>query len=152
MGYETLVSKTMANPFTLKRRKFLSRYNIWCYNIWCYNIWCYNIWCPQYLKLHKKTHVNLTWDFFINLVGDRRLDPVGFFFGISFSDFFSTPRFFFRFFSRNLEFSQKKIDTPRFFFSTTWFFLLRFFLNWSGGGVWWTLSGVVLLCQYLRND
>ena len=51
------------------------------YSIWCYNIWCYNIWCPQYLKLQKKSHVNLTWDFFINLGGDRRLDPVGFFFG-----------------------------------------------------------------------
>ena len=44
MGYETLVSKTKANPFTLKRRKFLSRDNIWCYNIWCHNIWCHNIW------------------------------------------------------------------------------------------------------------
>ena len=31
------------------------------------------------MKLQKKTHVNLTWDFFINPVGDRRLDPVGFF-------------------------------------------------------------------------
>ena len=35
MGYETLVSKTKANPFTLKRRKFLSRHNIWWNNIWC---------------------------------------------------------------------------------------------------------------------
>ena len=34
----------------------------------------------QYLKLQKKSHVNLTWDFFINLGGDRRLDPIGFFF------------------------------------------------------------------------
>jgi hypothetical protein len=34
MGYETLVSKTVANPFTLKHRKFLSRYNIWWNNIW----------------------------------------------------------------------------------------------------------------------
>ena len=34
----------------------------------------------QYLKLQKKSHVNLTWDFFINLVGDRRLEPVGCFF------------------------------------------------------------------------
>ena len=33
MGYETLVSKTKANPFTLKRRIFLSRYNIWWNNI-----------------------------------------------------------------------------------------------------------------------
>ena len=32
-------------------------------------------------KLQKKSHVNLTWDFFINLGGDKRLDPVGFFFG-----------------------------------------------------------------------
>ena len=34
----------------------------------------------QYLKLQKKSLVNLTWDFFIKLVGDKRLDPVGFFF------------------------------------------------------------------------
>ena len=73
MGNETLVSKTKANPFTLKRRKFLSRHNIWCYNIWCHNIWCHNIWCNniwgnilcnniwgqylvlEYLKIQKKS-------------------------------------------------------------------------------------------------
>ena len=143
MGYETLVSKTKANPFTLKRRKFLSRHSIWWNNIWCNNIWWNNIWWN-----------NIWWNNIWNYNRNPLKFKLGFLCVLSrpsvtkhcdllFLVFLVPPDFFLEF-SKNLEFCSDFLGTPdfsRFFFkksgiSSDFFGTPRFFIffskkNWS---------------------
>ena len=74
----------------------------------------------QYLKLQKKSHVNLTWDFFVFCLGQASLNIV-----ICCFWYFWYPLIFFLEFSKNLEFCSDFLGTPdfsRFFFKKSGIF------------------------------